>query len=138
MECPTKRKRTERPSVISCSTHKKNDSKKYSLKSIVFIKISHTFAVHKEPRSHIAGRRVKRESGANPEQYLLLCISTPLAEFMFVTIFATGESWEGVTSGMSQKTYLVHFKDEYLQDTGKNQNCLFYHLYLIFLREHSV
>jgi len=65
---------------------------------------------------------VKRESGANPEQYLLLCISTPSGVW-FVTIFATGESWEGVTSGMSQKTYLVHFKDEYLQDTGKNQNC---------------
>ena len=96
--------------------------------------------MHKEPWSHVAGRKVKRESGANPEQFLLLCIPTPIQkkEFWFVAFFATGESWEGVTSGMSQKTYLVHFKDEYLQDTGKNQNCLFYHLYLIFLREHSV
>ena len=79
--------------------------------------------MHKEPRSHIAGRRVKRESGANPEQYLLLCISTPLAEFRFVAFFATGESWEGVTSGMSQKTYLGALEGLYLQDTGKNQNC---------------
>ena len=84
-----------------------------------------------------AGRKVKRESGVNPEQYLLLCISTPSGVW-FVAFFATGESWEGATSGISQKTYLGALKGLYLQDTGKNQNCLFYHLYLIFLREHSV
>ena len=64
--------------------------------------------MHKEPWSHVAGRKVKRESGVNPEQFLLLCIPTPIQkkEFWFVAFFATGESWEGVTNGMSQKTYL--------------------------------
>jgi hypothetical protein len=38
---------------------------------------------------------------------------------MFVAFFATGESWEGATNGMSQKTYLGAFKRLYLQDTGK-------------------
>jgi len=65
---------------------------------------------------------VKRESGVNPEQYLLLCISTPSGVW-FVAFFATGESWEGATSRISQKTYLGALKGLYLQDTGKNQNC---------------
>jgi hypothetical protein len=29
-----------------------------------------------------------------------------MMEFWFVAFFATGESWEGATNGMSQKTYL--------------------------------
>jgi hypothetical protein len=52
----------------------------------------------------------------------LLCISTPFGVWL-VAFFATGESWEGATSGMSQKTYLGALEGLYLQDTGKNQNC---------------
>lgn len=57
----------------------------------VIPKIAYTFAMHKEPRRHVAGRRVKRESGANPEQFLLLYIPTPVKGFKFVAFFATGE-----------------------------------------------
>ena len=74
--------------------------------NFVVPKISHTFAVHKEPQSHIAGRRVKRESGANPEQFLLLCISTPNMELCLLHSLPLVKYWEGATSEMSQKTYL--------------------------------
>ena len=70
-----------------------------------------------------AGRKVKRESGANPEQYLLLYIPTPIRSLGLLHSLPLANSWEGVTSGMSQRTYLVQLEDEYLQDTGKNQNC---------------
>ena len=69
-------------------------------------KLSFTFAVHKELGSHIAGRRVKRESGANPEQFLLLCISTPSLELCLLHSLPLVKYWEGATNEMSQKTYL--------------------------------
>ena len=76
-----------------------------------------------------AGRRVKRESGVNPGQYLLLCISTPSGVWL-VAFFATGESWEGATSGISQKTYLGVLKGLYLQDTGTNQKLFFFIVFI--------
>ena len=85
----------------------KASSMKYILKkSLVIQKLLHTFAVHKELRSHVAGRRVKRESGANPEQFLLLCISTPNMELCLLHSLPLVKYWEGATSEMSQKTYL--------------------------------
>jgi hypothetical protein len=55
---------------------------------------------------------VKRESGANPEQFLLLCIPTPIQkkEFWFVAFFATGESWEGATNGDESEDLPVHLE----------------------------
>ena len=82
-------------------------NKKLSKKSLVVPKISHTFAVHKELRSHIAGRRVKRESGANPEQFLLLCISASVrGSLCLLHSLPLVKYWEGATNEMSQKTYL--------------------------------
>jgi hypothetical protein len=66
--------------------------------------------MHKELRSHVAGRRVKRESGVNPEQFLLLCIPTLSQEFWFVAIFATGASWEGATNGDESEDLPVHLE----------------------------
>ena len=102
---------------ITCLHSKKHQKKFCSSKNNIYI--CHAQGAIKPQ----AGRKVKRESGANPEQFLLLCISTLLFRVWFIAIFATGNNWEGAINGMSQKTYLGAFEGLYLQDTGVNQNC---------------
>ena len=67
---------------------------------------------------------MKRESGVNPEQFLLLCISTPRSwEFMLVAFFATGKILGRRDKRDESEDLPVHLDDWYLQDTGVNQNC---------------
>ena len=72
----------------------------------------HTFAMHKEPRRHIAGWRVKRESGANPEQYLLLCIPTPIQwrSFGLLHSLPLAKAGKAQQTGWVRRPTLMHFK----------------------------
>ena len=82
--------------------------------------------MHKEPWSHVAGRKVKRESGANPEQFLLLCIPTPIQKGVLVCRILCHWRKLGRRDKRDESEDLpVHFYDWYLQDTGVNQNLFF-------------
>ena len=69
-----------------------------------------------------AGRRVKRESGANPEQFLLLCISTSIREVYVCCILCHWRKLGRRDKRDESEDLPVHLDDWYLQDTGVNQN----------------